>query len=96
MIKSGLYNLYLKNSLIFIERVGGVRARELTQKALGRLLQWTKRDVSHHSGGSGELLRNLANRTDDRLGAENEGQRKIKDVAKLFVLSYWVDVVAIC
>lgn len=73
-----------------------MRAREPTQKASGRLLQWTKRDVSYQSGGSGELLRSLANRTDDGLGAESEGQRRIKDVAKLFVLSYWVDVVAIC
>lgn len=32
--------------------------------------------------GGGELLRSLANRTDDRLGAQSERQRKIKDVAK--------------
>lgn len=44
-----------------------------------------------------ELFRSLAsNRTDDGLGIESERKGEIKHAATSFVLSNWVDVVAIC
>lgn len=48
------------------------------------------------SGRTGELFGRLANRTDDGLGIESERRREIKNAARIFVLSSWVDVAVIC
>ena len=64
-----------------------------TRKQLG---DYCHREVLGQSGSSGELFRRLVNRTNDGLGVESVGKRRIKDAAKLFVLSNGVNVVAIC
>lgn len=38
----------------------------------------------------------LANRTDDRLEIGSERKGEIKDAIRIFVLSNWIDVVAVC
>lgn len=48
------------------------------------------------SGRRGELFRPLSNRTGDGLGMESERKREIEDAARLFVLSNWVNMVAVC